>query len=107
MQNTQKVGPCQLHSHITKLKLCEQFQSSFCPHHSTEAARIKFTKDIPVATHSHLLLLIILDMTVASDSIFHTFLLNRLHWYHPLHLQCISWTFFRLRSALSAQNLQV
>lgn len=55
------------------------------PGHSKETASIKSTSDIPVAADSDFLLLILHDLSLASDC-FCPPISPFLHWYHPVRL---------------------
>lgn len=78
-KSLKKTVASQLHSHLSHNNLYEQFQSGFCPLHSTETALIKITNDLLIAADSGLLtILILLDLSAAFDTICHTTLLYRL-----------------------------
>ena len=69
----------QLHQHMSNNMLFETLQSVYRKHHSTETTLIKITNDLLIAADSgHISLLILLDLSAAFDTIYHSILLNRL-----------------------------
>lgn len=61
------------------LYLCEQFQSDFHLHHSTQTALLKVTSSLLMATDSGLLsMLILLDLSAALGTISYSIFLHRL-----------------------------
>ena len=58
------------------------YQSAYRPHHSTETARLRIHNDVAQAIDSRRgILLVLLDLTAAFDTIDHTILLRRLRGY--------------------------
>uniref|UniRef100_A0A669CTZ7 Reverse transcriptase domain-containing protein n=1 Tax=Oreochromis niloticus TaxID=8128 RepID=A0A669CTZ7_ORENI len=75
----EKVVHTQLMDYLNNFQIFEVFQSGFRPLHSTETALIKVMNDILVATDcgKHVVL-ILLDMTAAFDTVDHNLLISRL-----------------------------
>lgn len=68
----------QLHAHLTD-NLFESFQSMCCPFHSSEMPLIKITNDLLIPADSGLLtILVLLYLSAAFNTIFHTILLYKL-----------------------------
>ena len=66
-------------NHITANKLIDKFQSANKPWHSTETALIRVVDDMLNAIdNGNLSLLILLDLSAATDTIDHSILLERL-----------------------------
>lgn len=72
---------CRLSEHLAGHDLCDPFQSANRSHHSTETALLKVMNDIPHGVHGvEILLLILLDLSAAFDTIDHDNILARLEF---------------------------
>ncbi len=75
-----------------KNDIYEEFQSGFRPHHSTETALVKITNDLLLASdQGYILLLVLLDLSAAFDTIDHDILIDRLQNYTGIHGQALIW----------------
>ncbi len=78
-----------------KKDIYEELQSGFRPHHSTEAALVKITNDLLLASDKGCIsLLVLLDLSAAFDIIDHDILIDRLQNYTGIQGQALRW--FRL-----------
>ena len=76
---TEKAVCDQLHSHMSRHCLYPLFQSSYRKHHSTETALLKVKNDILLKMNSqHVILLVLLDLSAAFDTVDHSILMKRL-----------------------------
>ncbi len=70
----------------------EEFQSGFRPRHSTETALVKITNDLLLASDKGcILLLVLLDLSAAFDTIDHDILIDRLQNYTGIQGQALRW----------------
>ncbi len=90
----EKVVSAQLCSflQINLCDLCEEFQSGFRPHHSTETALVKITNDLLLASDQGCIsLLVLLDLSAVFDTIDHDILIDRLQNYTGIQGQALRW----------------
>ena len=91
----------QLHSHLTRFNLFAKRQSAYRPNHSTETALLRVHNDIMRALNDKMdIVLIMLDLSAAFDTIDHDILLNRLQSRFGITGTVLSW----FRSYLSDRN---
>ncbi len=75
----EKVVADQLVKHLDSHTLAEPFESAYCRHHSTETALLCVTNDILLSLdRPQVVLLVLLDLSVAFDTVDHEMLLARL-----------------------------
>ncbi|XP_077094295.1 uncharacterized protein LOC143746358 [Siphateles boraxobius] len=88
----EKAVSSQLCSFLKRNGICEDFQSGFRPHHSTETALIKVTNDLLLSSDCGCIsLLVLLDLSAAFDTIDHNILLNRLENYVGISGIALAW----------------
>ena len=76
----EKVATCQVINHVDSYTLGEQFQSAYKRFHSTETALLRVKNDILHSLDkSKAVLMVLLDMSAAFDTVDHDILLQRLH----------------------------
>uniref|UniRef100_A0A3Q3IEH9 Reverse transcriptase domain-containing protein n=1 Tax=Monopterus albus TaxID=43700 RepID=A0A3Q3IEH9_MONAL len=82
----------QLQSHLDWFNIGDKFQSGFKPHHSTESALLKVHNDIALALDAKQpVILALVDLSAAFDTIDHTGLISRLEHYAGLKGPALSW----------------
>ena len=82
----------QILQHINCNQLLSDFQSAYCPHHSTETALLKVTNDLLSAMDDgKISVLVLLDLSAAFDTIDHEILLHRLHNVFGFGNTVLSW----------------
>ena len=70
----------QTHEHMTRFGLYPLLQSAYCKRHSTETALLRVHNDLLMAMdRQHVVLLVLLDLSAAFDTVDHTILLSRLN----------------------------
>ena len=75
----EKVAAMQMIDHITTHLIDEQFQSAYKLNHSTETALVRVQNDIQCAIDSkQSVILLLLDLSAALDTVDHPILLSRL-----------------------------
>ncbi len=82
---------------LLKNYIYEEFQSGFRPRHSTETALVKITNDLLASDQGCILLLVLLDLSAAFDTIDHGILIDQLQNYTGIQGQALRW----FRSSLS------
>jgi hypothetical protein len=88
----EKVVLFQILQHINCNELLSDFQSAYRPHHSTETALLKVTNDLLSAMDDgKISVLVLLDLSVAFDTIDHEILLHRLHNVFGFGNTVLSW----------------
>ena len=77
---TEKVVASRLNHHLMVNNLQEPFQSAYCMNHSTETAMLRVQNDILRALDDNkVVLLVLIDLSAAFDTVNHKRLLNTLH----------------------------
>lgn len=75
----ERIVSIQLNQHLLVNDLYSTFQSAYRRYHSTETAMLRITNDINLALDNHDdVLLVLLDLSSAFDTIDHNILINRL-----------------------------
>ena len=88
----EKVVAYQLLSHLNRYNLFSGFQSAYRPGHSTETALLKVVNDLLSALdEGKFLVLVLLDLSAAFDTIDHYILLYRLHHVFGIQGTALSW----------------
>ena len=82
----------QLNDFVALNNCFDVFQSGFRPHHSTETALVKVFNDIHLNTDSgRITVLVLLDLSVAFDTVDHNILLDRLENWLGLSGTVLNW----------------
>lgn len=102
----EKVVYSQLYSYLNTYDILDTFQSGFRTCHSTESALLKVTNDILLSldSGSHVVL-VLLDLSAAFDTIDHEILLNRLECWVGVQGIALQWFASYLRDRTVAVNL--
>ena len=97
----EKVIAAQLTSYVEDNNLCELFQSAYRRNHSTETALIRVHNDIAMAIDKgHSVILVLLDLSAAFDTVDHCKLLLRLNTRFGICDKALEW----FRSYLSGRT---
>uniref|UniRef100_A0A3B3HT18 Reverse transcriptase domain-containing protein n=1 Tax=Oryzias latipes TaxID=8090 RepID=A0A3B3HT18_ORYLA len=88
----EKIVYCQLTTFLEENSILEVFQSGFKPRHSTESALLRVSNDIFLATDAgHHVVLVLLDLAAAFDTVDHQILLSRLESWVGLRGSALEW----------------
>lgn len=88
----EKVVFMRLQSFLESNSILEKFQSGFRSHHSTESALLKVHNDIALAVDAKSpVVLLLLDLTAAFDTVDHSVLLSRLSNYIGIQATVLKW----------------
>ena len=88
----EKVVATQIHYHLHSHNLHDKFQSGFRSAHSTETALVRVTNDLLVAADQGCpSVLLLLDLSVAFDTVDHTILLHRLQHFIGISHTALQW----------------
>jgi len=100
----EKIAIPQINEHLTTNNMLEPFQSGYKPLHSTETALLRVKNDIMQAIdRKHAVLLVLLDLSAAYDTIDYPTLLQRLSHTYKITGNVLSW----LESYLTHRTSQV
>ena len=89
---TERVVASQLIEHVTNSCLDEIMQSAYKQFHSTETALVKVFNDIAIDIDSNrAVILLVLDLSAAFDTVDHSILLNRLAYRFGLRGTALAW----------------
>ena len=78
-KSVEKVVAVRLQKHHQDNQLYEPVQSACRPAHSTEAALVRVTNDLVCSRQAQTVILVLLDLSAAFDTVDHDILLQRLH----------------------------
>ena len=94
----------QINAHVDFNALRDPFQSAYCRRHSTETALLRIKNDVSAALYRKcMVLLVLLDLSSAFDTLDHHLLLNRLKYSCGITGSAIAW----LQSYLSNRHQKV
>ena len=100
----EKVVGLQMVEHSALNNLTEKFQSAYKRDHSTETAMIRIFNDLLTnLDNNQAILVTLLDLSAAFDTVDHTILLERLHKTHGIDSTALEW----FRSYLSNRSYRV
>ena len=89
---TERVVTSQLIEHVTNSCPDENMQSAYKQFHSTETALVKVFNDIAIDIDSNrVVILLLLDLSAAFDTVDHSILLNRLAYRFGLRGTALAW----------------
>ena len=88
----EKVVAVRLQKYLEANQLIEPLQSAFKPFHSCKTALVRVHNDILVAIDKrHCVMLLLLDLSVAFDTVDHDILLTRLHSKYSISGIALDW----------------
>ncbi len=89
---SEKVVFLQLQSFLQSNNIFDKFQSEFRSRHSTESALLKVHNDIALSIDAKCpMILVLLDLTAAFDTVDHMILLSRLNKYAGINCTALKW----------------
>ena len=103
---TERAAFCQTHDHLTINRLYHKAQSAYREHHSTETALPRVINDILFnMNQQRVTLLVLLDLSVAFDTVDHTILFDRLSSDFGISGQAYSWFDSYLRNRFQSISI--
>ena len=88
----ERLVAAQLNDYLRHHSLLPELQSAYRAYHSTETAMLKVTSDILTENdNGKIVLLALLDLSSAFDTVDHGFLLRRLHLSYGFHGRVLNW----------------
>ena len=103
----EKVVVSQLMSHLNRQNLFSSFQSAYRPGHSAVTATLKVVNDLLLAMdEGKLLVLVLLDLSAAFDTIEHDILLHRLQHLFDIQDTVLSWFISYLTKRFQTVSVQ-
>ena len=101
---TERAVFLQIDNHMKKHDLYPSLQSAYRKNHGTQTALLKVTNDILMEMNSqHAVLLVLLDLSTAFDSVDHSVLLRRLQTSFGISVAPLDW----FKSYLSARSQRI
>ena len=103
----EKAASRQVMDHVDSNYLCEPLQSSYKRHHSTETALLKVKNDLVCyLDNNKAVLMVLLDMSAAFDTVDHDILLDRLKSKFGIKHMVKSWFSIYLRDRVTKVSIE-
>ncbi|XP_038049729.1 uncharacterized protein LOC119723237 [Patiria miniata] len=102
----ERVVAARLNAHLIQHNLRDNLQSAYTKFHSVETALVKVHNDIMLAVdNKRVVLLVLLDLSAAFDTVDHKILLHRLQYHFGVQGSALSWFRSYLQDRSQAVNI--